>query len=157
MSAAVIQILTGGLGTLGFALCSHVRVKHLLTATVGGMLGWAIYLLVMAAGGNLFVCNLISAMAAYAWSECMARTMKAPVTIFLVPGVIPLLPGSYLYYTMRALLYREMEQFQRFGMDTILTTMGIACGVVICSIVISYFIKTREQLRAARRRGAKHE
>ena len=157
MNAAVIQILSGGLGTLGFALCSHVRTKHLFTATVGGMLGWSIYLLTLAGGCNLFVCNLISAMAVYAWSECMARTMKAPVTIFLVPGVIPLLPGGYLYYTMRALLYHEMEQFQRFGVDTILITMGIACGVVICSIVISYFIKTREQLRTGRHKGAKHE
>ena len=129
MNGPLIQILTGTLGTLGYALVFHVRVKLLPAATMGGLVSWAVYLLIYFPTHNLFLASLIAAMAVYAWSEIMARLMKAPVTVFLLPGVIPLLPGSFLYYTTLALL---------------------ACGVVIASIVASYLIQSLEQIRKRR-------
>lgn len=143
----LIQIFTGAVGTFGFALCSHVRKKHLLSASLGGLMAWAIYLVVFYLSGSLFLGNLISAMAVYAWSEIMARIMKAPVTIFLLPGILPLLPGSYLYYTVLALLDHRQDLFQLHGTETVLVTMGIACGVVMASIVVSYLLKCTEHIR----------
>ena len=35
-----------------------------------------------------------------ALAELLARLLKAPATIFLVIGIIPLVPGGGLYYTM---------------------------------------------------------
>ena len=97
----------------------------------------------------------MAAIAVYVWSEIMARFMKAPVTIFLVPGIIPLLPGSYLYYTTLALLNKETEQFQNYGISTIAVTMGIACGIVITSILANYVIETTEHLKR-KRQGHSH-
>ena len=152
MMNAWIQILTGGLGTLGFALIAHVRPRLLPSATLGGLLSWAIYLWIYALTGSVFLGTLISTMAVYTWSEIMARIMKAPVTIFLVPGILPLLPGSYLYYTVLALLNGEDASFQFYGYTTVIVTLGIACGVVAASIIISYFIKTMEHLNSRKAR-----
>ena len=143
-----IQILMGAMGTFGFALFTHTRMKLLPAATGGGLLAWAVYLAVYHLSPSLFLSNFVAAVAVYIWSEVMARIMKAPVTIFLVPGIIPLLPGSYLYYTTLALLNDETAQFQQHGVNTIAVTMGIACGIVITSIVATYIIQTTEQLRA---------
>lgn len=145
-----IQIVTGAIGTLGFALVSHVRAKLLPPAVAGGLLAWAIYLGSYGLTANLFLGNLIAAMAVYVWSEGMARRMKAPVTTFLLPGIIPLLPGSYLYYTTLALLNRDTDAFQRQAGNTVAITMGIACGVVIASILATYVIQTLEHLRERR-------
>lgn len=147
-----VQILTGGLGTLGFAFIAHVRAKHLVAATLGGMLSWAIYLGVFAPSDSVFLATLVSATAVYTWSEIMARIMKAPVTIFLVPGILPLLPGSYLYYTVLALLNSEDASFRYYGYNTVIVTLGIACGVVAASIIISYFLKTMEHLNSRKAR-----
>ncbi len=152
MNGPLIQILTGAVGTLGYALVFHVRLKLLPAATMGGLLSWAVYLLIYHPTGNLFLASLIAAMAVYAWSEVMARIMKAPVTIFLLPGIIPLLPGSFLYYTTLALLNEDGAQFQIQGVNTIASTMGIACGVVIASIVASYVIQSVEQIKKRRKR-----
>lgn len=155
MMHAWIQILTGAAGTFGFALFTHIRMKLLPAATVGGLLAWAVYLAVYYFSPNLFLSNLVAAIAVYIWSEIMARIMKAPVTIFLVPGIIPLLPGSYLYYTTLALLNKETEQFQSYGISTIAVTMGIACGIVITSILANYVIETTEHLKR-KRQGPSH-
>ena len=122
MNGPLIQILTGTLGTLGYALVFHVRVKLLPAATMGGLVSWAVYLLIYFPTHNLFLASLIAAMAVYAWSEIMARLMKAPVTVFLLPGVIPLLPGSFLYYTTLALLNEDAVQFKIQGLNTIAST-----------------------------------
>ena len=70
-----------------------------------------------------------------------------PVTTFLVPGIFPLLPGGYLYYTMLALLNRQAELFRSNAVCTIATTLGIACGVVAAAIVANTILDTAERLR----------
>ena len=100
MTADILQIFCAGLGTLGFALFLRVRGAHLPAATLGGVLSWTLYLLVHAAGGTVFFSTLVAALAVCLWSETMARRRKAPATIFLMPGIVPLLPGGAMYYTM---------------------------------------------------------
>ena len=155
MTQAWIQILTGAVGTFGFALFTHIRMKLLPAATMGGFLAWAVYLAVYYFSPSLFLSDLVAAIVVYIWSEIMARIMKAPVTIFLVPGIIPLLPGSYLYYATLALLNKETEQFQNYSISTIAVTMGIACGIVLTSILANYVIETTEHLKA-KRQGQSH-
>ncbi len=142
-----LQVLTGAVGACGFALCSHVSCRHLLPASLGGVLSWAIYLWVYGYGESLFLASFVAAAAVYVWSEVMAHGLKAPVTIFLAPGIIPLLPGSFLYYTMLALLNQQSDEFQLQGVKTILATMGIACGVVIASILVTYLLQTAAHIK----------
>ena len=147
MMADFIQVFTGALGALGFALIAHVRLRHIAAATFGGFISWAIFLVFHHMDGSVFLPSLIAAMAVYVWSEIMARVMRAPVTIFLVPGILPLLPGSFLYYTMLGLINDDIPMFESYAITTIAVTLGIACGIVAASIVVSYLIKTIEHLK----------
>ena len=83
---------------------------------------------------------MIASMIVAAWSEILARIMKAPTNIFLITGIIPLLPGGALYYTMNALLEENRGEFLRNGTSTITSTLGIATGIVIASVFVVYFI-----------------
>ncbi len=150
MTVAIIQMITGAIGSLGFALIAHIRVKHLAVATLGGFLCWMLFLPGYTLTQSVFLPNLFATMAVYTWSEIMARTQKAPVTVFLVPGILPLLPGSFLYYTMQALMAGEMELFEHFAVTTASVTLGISCGIVGASVIFSYFIKTVARIRLIR-------
>lgn len=136
MTQDILQVICGGLGTLGFALFFHVRSRHLLLATLGGALSWVIYLAVLAGGGNVFLAALISAMVVCLWAETFARVRKAPATIFLIPGIVPLLPGGSLYYTMSALIAADMDEVLRKGKETGLMVVGIVVGIVIASEIV---------------------
>lgn len=108
MNQAILQIVCGVLGTFAFALFFHVAPRHLVLATVGGGLSWLLYLLVFAQGNGVFLSALAASFGICLWSEIMARVRKAPTNIFLIPGIIPLLPGGSLYYTMNALINGDM-------------------------------------------------
>ena len=136
LQQGALQIFCGALGTLGFALFFFVRPKHLLLATLGGALSWLIYLLVLHGGGGVFLAALVSSMAVCFWSEALARVRKAPALIFLLPGIVPQLPGGALYYSMSALIQEDMDTFFQKGKEAGLVALGIGVGILIASEVV---------------------
>lgn len=136
LQQGALQIFCGALGTLGFALFFFVRPKHLLLATLGGALSWLIYLLVLNGGGGAFLAALVSSMAVCFWSEGLARIRKAPALIFLLPGIVPQLPGGALYYSMSALIQEDMDTFFQKGKEAGLVALGIGVGILIASEVV---------------------
>ena len=55
MKTAVVQIITAAIGTLGFSIYFRVSEKNVFASTLGGALGWGVYLLVDKIGGILFL------------------------------------------------------------------------------------------------------
>ena len=88
---------------------------------------------------------LLATIAAAALSEIFARLYKTPATVFLIIGIIPLVPGGGIYYTMEALINGDLSLFVRHGMETAASAGAIAVG---CSLVSSVSRLTT----AARRR-----
>ena len=150
MSEIILEIVCAALSTLGFALLFHVRPCHLPVATLGGALSWVAYLLAEKAGAGLFLCSLLAALAVCLWSETMARMRKAPANVFLIPGIIPLLPGSKLYYTMSAMLSRDSETLFLQGTGTALVAVGIAGGIVVASEIVRIFLGVQDWRRQKR-------
>ena len=154
MSEIMLEIVCAALSTLGFALLFHVRPCHLPVATLGGALSWVAYLLAEKAGAGLFLCSLLAALAVCLWSETMARVRKAPANVFLIPGIIPLLPGSKLYYTMSAMVSRDSETLFLQGTGTALVAVGIAGGIVVASEIVRIFLRVQDWRRQKKQSGA---
>lgn len=144
MKESLIQLLTAGIGTLGFSIYFRVSARNVAASTASGVLGWAVYLLVYHFSKSLFLANFVAACAVCGWSELMAHKLKTPVTIFLVTGCIPLLPGGLLYYTMDALLQNDTALFRTNAADTLLVTFGLASGIVVTAILASQLRKRKK-------------
>ncbi len=137
-----IQIIFAGFGTLGFSLFFHIRRRRLLPAVLGSVLTIAIYLLCEAKTGNRLVSYMVSAIFAGAYAELSARALHAPATVFLIPGLIPLLPGAGLYYTMTSMVAGNSADFVHYGIETVHAAVGIAVGVLFSSILMLLLRKT---------------
>lgn len=105
----VIQIFTGMLGVIGFALLFHVRKEKLVAVASGGALSWAVYLIAVQFHGEVAFGLFASTVTVALLAEVLARVMKTPVTILLVPMLIPLMPGGDLYYTTSYLVRGQMD------------------------------------------------
>lgn len=68
MKAALIQILMGAIGTLGFSIYFRVSERNVAAATFGGALGWGVYLLCFHLWGNVFAANVVATAVVYFWS-----------------------------------------------------------------------------------------
>lgn len=141
MMQYVIQTLMGALGSVGFAILFNIRGKRLLLFFLGGALDWTVYLLCTHHGCSMFQGLLFATMTATLSSEILARLIQTPVLISLVPMLIPLVPGSDLYYCMDALVQGEQDVFLARGSMAISAAGAIALGI-ICTTAFSHIIFT---------------
>ena len=77
----------------------------------------------------------------------MARWRKAPANVYLIPGIVPLLPGSALYYAMEGAIYSDMEVFTQRGIDALLASLGIAGGILIASEIVRIILVVQYKAR----------
>lgn len=134
----VIQIITSFAGSFGFALLYNLRGRKLFVAGLAGMVSWTIYLIVWGRVPDTFTANLAAAGAATIYAESMARILKTPVTVFLITGIIPLVPGGGLYYTMNYAIAKEWNLFSYYGQQTMLTAASIAAGIIAASSIYGF-------------------
>lgn len=147
MNDNIIQIIAAGMGTIGFALYFNIAKRNLFSSFLGGLISWSVYLLAYRWTYNLFYSYLIAAGVVGLYSEIMARVMKAPTNIFLVPGIIPLLPGGSFYYTMSSLLSRNYAMFNIKSMETATIVFGIVSGIMVASLFFTYYIEILKLLK----------
>ncbi len=127
----VIQLITGMLGSLGFALLFGLRKRYLVSAALGGLLNWSLYLLGMYWWNAIFFAGLLASAASALYSEIMARLQKAPSTLFFITSVIPLIPGSTLYYACSNAVARDWVQAKHYANVTLQYALAIAAGACI--------------------------
>ena len=151
---ALIEILAAGGGTLFFAIFYNMRGKKLVTAGLGGMLTWSVCLLATDLTGSQYIAYLVSAMVASITAEILARFFKTPTTTFVVPILIPLIPGGGLFYTMSAVVQRDWITFASKGQSTIFLFCMLAAGIMTASSVkkmIEGIIRLQRQTSLERR------
>ena len=132
-----LQIIAAFTGSAGFALAYNFRkAKHILTAGLGGSLGWLCYLIILRLTGNGYLAGYTGTVLVSAYSEIAARALKTPSTGFLIVTSIPMIPGAALYRCMRCLLLSQMDLFRSEGTYTVLFASCMAAGFVTATIII---------------------
>ena len=132
---ALIQILMGGLGTLGFNILFNIRGRKLVLATIGGLISWTVYLSLEPLWEGEALRYFVAAAVVTVYGEVMARVVKTPTTTFLVPSIVPLIPGSALYYTMNYALNKQWRAFSNQAFYTMQLALSLAVGIIAVTTV----------------------
>ena len=127
----IVQLVTGMLGSLGFALMFGLKKQYLIAAALGGLLNWGLYLLGMHWWNTIFFAGLLASAFSALYSEIMARLKKAPTTLFFITSVIPLIPGSALYNTCSNVVMRNWTEAKSYANITLQYALSIAAGACI--------------------------
>ena len=98
--------------------------------------------------GGIFTGLLAASLFVAALSEVLARMLRTPVILLLVPMLIPEVPGEALYYTMYYLVQGYQEEFGTYS-GLVLTEAGaIALGIILASHMARFFISLKSHLRS---------
>ena len=133
---SVIQLASATLGSLGFAALFNLRGKKLLLAALGGLIAWSVYLITERFTPNSYACAFAGSVVLTIYAEIMARTQRAPATVFLVIAAVPLIPGASLYRTADTLMQGLPERAAGLGMHTLLFAASMSAGITITSLVV---------------------
>lgn len=128
------QFLFATIAVIGFAAYFNVKgMKTLIGASISGGLSFAIYN-VFAHYGQDIAGTFVAALLVGIMGEFLSVRLKNPSTVFITPGIIPLVPGAGMYYTMLHFVNEDFPQMISSGANTIFTAGSIALGILVSSI-----------------------
>lgn len=136
LKQALIIIVSGMLGTVGFSVLFRSDKHRIICNAVGGALTCVVYVICCRYFDHLFAQNFFPAVFATAYAEIMARIMQAPATPILACSIIPLVPGGKLYYTTYYFVMSQMDSFDASLSDTLKISAGLAVGIICISVVV---------------------
>lgn len=137
----IINFFFSSVATMGFSIFFNSPVKALIPSGLIGGIGWTVYSLLFGVSENAILANFFAATLISLLSEVLARKMKYPAIIFVIPGILPLIPGLGLYNTMLSLVEGRYTDAMSIGTNALFVSAAIAMGVLlITSLVKTYYI-----------------
>lgn len=144
----ITQVAASFIASLGFGIMFNIKGKKLIFASICGALGWFVYSLCLNMNFTNITALFISSISFSIYSEIFARILKTPVTTLVVCGLIPLVPGAGMYYTMYQAVTGDISSSLELGLNTIASAGVLALGVIFVSTItnqIHSFIRKIEK------------
>lgn len=132
----MIRLIMGFLATIAFAVIYNVPKRALIPA---GFVGTGAFLIRMGteyAKLNPIAGVFLGALFVSVASEVLARIQKMPATVFIVSGVLMLVPGVSAFNTMRAFVSADYLTGIANATQTFLMAGGVAAGLVLAGALV---------------------
>ena len=132
----IIQVLGTFMTIYFFSLMSESPKKYLVWAGVVGAIGWCVYLLMenYTHFGSVMG-SFISVVVISVVSHISARVYKAPVTLFLVAGILPTVPGAGMYRIVHSLIVHDFTRSVQCFVETIEIAGAISLAIVLVDTI----------------------
>lgn len=137
LSAAFILVLT-------FGIMFQAPKKSLLLLGLTGVISWSGFFLSQRLINNAVISSFIAATLVGICGEIFSRLKYYPVTVFVIAGIIPLVPGIAAYDTILFMIKGQYLEGVKTGIDTILIAGAIALAVAIVSAIAKYYKKIKQ-------------
>lgn len=143
---SMMIMLFGSVGSVAVCMFFNLNFKRMGWAVLTSVIALAAYV-----GMNeifnyddtyVFLIALVPTLIAAIISEILARKIKIPATLMLVPAIIAFVPGGSLYYTMEAMVSPNTSPYSSPmvpGVSCLLTMLGIAVGICTTTVIFHLF------------------
>lgn len=133
-SAWYIQLPAAFIGTIGFSALFGAPRRYYLDCGLAGTAGWAVYLLLASAGPTHVVgAAFLGALAVALMAHLLAVTRRCPVTVFLICGIIPLVPGGGIFWTAYYIVTNQLRLAATTGFTALKVTIAIAGAIILAA------------------------
>lgn len=126
------SLVSAVVGSCAFAALFYVDKRNLLYVTMAGVLSTLAYFSLIEVGVNLHIAVFLATLIYGLYGEIMARVRKVTLTTFIICGMIPLVPGSGMYYMMVEFVNNNHEA----ALNILIETLGVA-GMLALGIILS--------------------
>ena len=133
LQSPVLAFAFSFFATASFAWFFYITRYDILWAALLGALGWTVYLFISKNFGNPLSAYMLGSLVVGLLAEFFAVVFKKPATVYIVPGIIPLVPGGGMYETMLMAVLGNGEAASSTGFRTLSAAAAIAVGIALAS------------------------
>lgn len=138
----VMQLLLSFVASTLFGMIFNVPPRLLPHSGFVGMSGWAAYTFAVRSSVDSVIATFIAAFFVAFLSNAFARRYRAPATIFIVPGILTLVPGGTAFEAMRHVVMNDYNAAIPLAAKAFMISGAIAMGLIF-SEVVNQLVKRR--------------
>lgn len=138
-----VQIIAASMTSFGFAIIYNIKGKLFIHGGVAGAISWLIYLLGKKAGLGVGVVFFLATVSLSLYAEIMSRRCKITVTAILIPALIPLAPGSGIYYAIYNLIHKNYPLALEKGITTFIMAGSMAVGIFAVANIMRIYERNK--------------
>lgn len=139
----LLQIIGSFLAVVAFCFILGSPRRHILFAGLTGAVGWALYLLLEKYGLSSGAATFFSGCLISLCGQLLARLLKTPVTVFVIPGILPLVPGAGMYHIVDSFMRSEGAMTSYYITQTLMAAGMIAVSIIVVDSIFRLFLKNK--------------
>lgn len=136
-----VRVLGAFLAIFSFGVLIEIPKKFILKAGFVGAVGGLGYQVCMLLNKGDVTSSFVSALLAAVVAHTFARVYKTPVTLFLIAGVLPTVPGAGMYRTVHYIL----EENEKMAAHYLIQTLEIAGVIALAIFVVDTIFQAAQQ------------
>ena len=140
-----IQFIAAFIAVVSFSINLEIPKKHLIIVGIVGALGWITYIICDYFKLPNILSYFISTLLVAILSLILSKILNAVSTIFLIPGILPIVPGAAMYKMIYFLINNNLKESVYLLLQAILITGGIALAIFITESIKGIKIIRKEQ------------
>ena len=134
LKTLLIEFVVAVFATGAFSVLFSVPRRQWIFAGITGGAGWIVYRGLTEPAG-IVAATFAAAVAVTLMARCLAVARRSPVTVFLVPGIFPLVPGVGIYYTSYYFVMNDFAAASAKGVETLKLAVAITLGIMCVLLV----------------------
>ncbi len=127
----IIQGISAFFASAAFSVLFFLPRKYIIHAGMTGSFCWFIYLIVDRLTDDTVLATFVATLVVAVTSHILARVLKTPVILFLIPGIICLVPGGGMYQIVQSFIESDTVMTQHYFNETLQIAGAIALGIFI--------------------------
>ncbi len=127
----IYQFFISFCGTVAFGVLFHIPMKQYAFCGITGAAGWVMYVFMMQIQPSPVLASLVAVLPLTALARLFSTRRKTPITVFLLCGIFPLVPGAGIYYTAYYFIMGDTSLTMIKGAETIKIAGALALGMVL--------------------------
>ena len=126
----VANLICPFLGSVAFEILFNVPHRYYVAGGVTGTAGWLVYIWIEGYS-SAAMASFAGALVVVFISRMLTVKMKCPITVFLISGIFPLVPGARVYYTAYYLVTGQTGLAGQSGLEALKIAFAIVLGIVL--------------------------
>ncbi len=143
----LLQFLFAIMAVLGISIIFHLPVRCMPASVLLGAIGWVVLKAAENAGLSAVLATFLSALLIALLGDICSRVLKDATTLFIIPGIIPLVPGGGMYYTMLYFIQGDIASAGKCGTDTLMIAGAIAVALLTMASIIKILVNIYRKIK----------
>ena len=146
MYDALLNLALGIISGIGFTTIINIPRRSILIAAMISGIGFLGYNLLVGEDYSKMMAAFVATVVIAVLSEISSRLFKDAATVFIIPAILPLVPGAGMYYTMLAVVEKNYDLAGSLANEVFFMSGAIALALLATSSVMKMIFSVKDNI-----------